>query len=599
MGMKDTRNLTKLLKYLISGWSALLLSACTVNSNLSVLSTEIIDSESPKTQPNTSPGAPKTPPEVQFEIGAANVSEGAGSIVVKVSLSSSYATAIAIPISISGSSTAAAAGVDYSVSSDTAITFIPGETSKDYLVTVVDDSLDEQDEMVVLNLSAPSVGSLGQSQSFTLTITDDDVPPSASFSLASQSVSEIGLTATITVQLDSASGKAITVPYSVDISSTASDAGVDYSLGGSSLSFTAGETSKSIPVSLTDDGLAESDETIILNLGTPTNATVGDIPSHTLALVSDDIPPSAPTGLILGTVPTGLTSSPTLSWTGVSGASYYQTEILDESGAIVIGPVSHVSGNAISALTLTPYTTYTIKVRGVDTYGNIGAWSSTTWTSYCDAFWSSVALALELNGTNGSTTFTDSSSFNVTGLTATGQASLSTTQKFNGSASAYFDGIGDYINVPASNDWKITGDYTVEARIYITAGQLNPIATATGSSGWEFYVSATGALVFNISDGGLTSDFLTSAAGVVSASSWHHVAAVKSGNSIFVFIDGTKVATRAATRVTSHSNVLRIGGTSTSSFKGYIDDVRITKATARYTGATYTVPTNTLTCTVP
>ena len=79
-----------------------------------------------------------------------------------------------------------------------------------------------------------------------------------------------------------------------------------------------------------------------------------------------------------------------------------------------------------------------------------------------DPYFSNVSLLLHMDGSNGSTTFTDNSSNGFT-VTANGNAQISTAQsKWNG-ASGYFDGAGDFLTVPVNSAFELgTGDFDVE-----------------------------------------------------------------------------------------------------------------------------------------
>ena len=68
-----------------------------------------------------------------------------------------------------------------------------------------------------------------------------------------------------------------------------------------------------------------------------------------------------------------------------------------------------------------------------------------------DPYRSQVSLLLHGDGANGSTTIVDSSPSPKT-VTAVGNAQISTTQSKFGGSSLAFDGAGDYLEAPHSND---------------------------------------------------------------------------------------------------------------------------------------------------
>src|SRR5690606_20118027 len=70
-----------------------------------------------------------------------------------------------------------------------------------------------------------------------------------------------------------------------------------------------------------------------------------------------------------------------------------------------------------------------------------------------------------MSGTNGGTTFTDTSTGAKT-VSRFGNAQTSTAQARIGSSSGLFDGTGDYLTVPDSADWDFgTGAFGVEVQI--------------------------------------------------------------------------------------------------------------------------------------
>jgi hypothetical protein len=80
--------------------------------------------------------------------------------------------------------------------------------------------------------------------------------------------------ATFTVTLSAASSQTVTVVYATgDGTATA---GSDYQAAGGTLTFAPGETTKTFGVLVNGDRLAEPNETFVVNLSSPTNATITD-----------------------------------------------------------------------------------------------------------------------------------------------------------------------------------------------------------------------------------------------------------------------------------------------------------------------------------
>ena len=110
------------------------------------------------------------------------------------------------------------------------LNFAAGDTEKTVDVTINGDSLDELDETVILRLSAASNASLdggGQTLDGTGTITDDDAAPTVSVANASAVTegndSKATTNMSFTVSLSAASGQAVTVPYTLSGTATATD----------------------------------------------------------------------------------------------------------------------------------------------------------------------------------------------------------------------------------------------------------------------------------------------------------------------------------------------------------------------------------------
>jgi|GEM_PF-1473807 len=206
-----------------------------------------------------------------------------------------------------------------------------------------------------------------------------------------------------------------------------------------------------------------------------------------------------------------------------------------------------------------------------------------------DPNYSSVSLLLHFDGANGSTTFTDNSPSPKT-VTKFGDAQISTTQSKFGGSSAYFDGTGDYLSIPSSNDFLFgTNDFTVELWLYRLGASDKTLvrygnASSTSQPGsWEINIQGNNLIGF-FYNYYTSSNWLFSSAAVVN-STWTHIAVTKSNNTLRIFINGVLSNSGPFTTDLNYNNgTLWIGGTSSQQqLNGYIDDLRITKGVARYT----------------
>ena len=211
--------------------------------------------------------------------------------------------------------------------------------------------------------------------------------PDVGFTLGAQSLTEgsgAGSTvATVTATLSRASTQTVTLPVLVDPASTATGGGNDYSLSASQLVFPAGTTSASLSVTITRDLVQEPDETIVLRLGTPSNATVGAPATQTITIVNDDdtTPDAFAFTPVGGVALLSAQTSNAITVTGinqpaaitVSGGSYRVNggAATSSAGTVVAGDSVTVSLNA-SALFATPATA-TLSIGGVS-----GSFTATT-----------------------------------------------------------------------------------------------------------------------------------------------------------------------------------------------------------------------------
>jgi Cu/Zn superoxide dismutase len=214
-------------------------------------------------------------PTVSFTQAAQSVNEGVGTTTITALLSSVSSQTVTVPFTVGGTAVDPA---DYTITASP-LTITAGSTIATITVTVVADAVAEPDETVIVTLGTPTNATLGPTTVHQVRIFGQT--PTVSFTAAAQSVSEGVGTATITAQLSSASTQTVTVPFTVG---GTADNPADYTITASPLTITAGNTSATVTVTVVADAVAEGDETVIVTLGTPTNATLGATTVHTLTI---------------------------------------------------------------------------------------------------------------------------------------------------------------------------------------------------------------------------------------------------------------------------------------------------------------------------
>ena len=278
-----------------STWSLSNITLVSGTNTITVTATD--NSNNSSTDTLTVTYTPAQTGTIAFSQAAYSRSEGYTSATITVTRTGGSDGAASIQHSTSDGT--ATAGSDYTSSSST-LNWADGVlANKTLTVPIISDTIDEENETVNLTLTNATGATLGIISSTVLTINDNDNPPTVALTSTSQSKAENQGTATITLQLSSASGLEITVPFT--LSGTAQTDGSDYSITPSPLTIPIGSTSTDITVTLTNDTTYETpDETLIITLGTPTNATRGSPSSHTLTITDDDPIPdtTAPSGVI-------------------------------------------------------------------------------------------------------------------------------------------------------------------------------------------------------------------------------------------------------------------------------------------------------------
>ncbi|WP_440959189.1 Calx-beta domain-containing protein [Oceanicaulis sp. LC35] len=227
-------------------------------------------------------GTGVVPPSVTLSVSTISASEGDGSVVLTATQSSATVQATTVNLSYSG--TASGSGVDFT--GPASITIPANATSQTAQISFVDDTVDEDDETIIVDIASVSGGNSAIEdgvQQQTITLTDNDAAPTISIADAEDTEGSGALD--FVVSLNAASTRTVTVVYAT--SNWTASAGTDYTAATGTVTFNPGETSKSVSVTLIDDGVVESDEWVTVMLSSPTNATIADS-SATGTILDDD-----------------------------------------------------------------------------------------------------------------------------------------------------------------------------------------------------------------------------------------------------------------------------------------------------------------------
>jgi hypothetical protein len=224
--------------------------------------------------------------------------------------------------------------------------------------------------------------------------------------------------------------------------------------------------------------------------------------------------------------------------------------------------------------------------------------------SSADPDFANVSLLLHMNGTNGSTTFLDSSITAKT-VTSTNGAQISTAQSRFGGASGLFDGVNDYLDVSGTTDFDFgTGDFTIETFIRPSStGGLRCIFSRqdlgpTGPTSMAVQVRLNGTFLESVfRQSGSATVYVTTGTTAIATNTWTHVAVTRASGTVRLFVagnvDGTTAGvTSSLNSTTSTPKVAALAIATlpvTDFFNGYMDEVRVTKGVARYT-ANFTPP---------
>jgi uncharacterized repeat protein (TIGR01451 family) len=194
---------------------------------------------------------------------------GTTNFVFTVTLTGS--TALTTNVNYATADGTATAGSDYTATSGT-LTFAPGVTTQTISVPVIGDTTNEANETFTDTLSSPTNATIATATG-TGTIVNDDAQPALSINNVTQVEGNAGTTNFVfTVTLTGSTALTTNVNYAT--ADGTATAGSDYTATSGTLTFAPGVTTQTISVPVIGDSTNEPNETFMVTLSSPTNATI-------------------------------------------------------------------------------------------------------------------------------------------------------------------------------------------------------------------------------------------------------------------------------------------------------------------------------------
>ena len=330
--------------------------------------------------PNSATGTILNDDLPNLTINDVTVTEGNSGItnaVFTVSLSAPAGPG-GVTFNIATANGTATAGTDYVAQSLTGQTIPAGSSTYTFTVQVNGDLLSEPTETFFVNVTGVTNAVVVDGQGVG-TISNDDPLPSLAIDDVTVVEGNSGTTnAVFTVTLNAASGQTVTVNYATADGTATQPA--DYTSTSGTLTFTPGQTARTITVPVIGETIPEANETFFVNLSAATNATISD--NQGVGTISNDdvpvtvSPATVPNGTVAtaysqtltasggvapysfavsaGALPAGLTlsSAGVLSGTPTAGGTFAFTVSATDSSPFP-GPFS---GNQAYTLTIAPAT---------------------------------------------------------------------------------------------------------------------------------------------------------------------------------------------------------------------------------------------------
>ena len=527
-------------------------------------------------------------PLPSLSIGDVAVVEGTGGVVnavfsVTLSPASGRAATVAFA-TVSG--TATVAGGDYTTASGT-LTFDAGTTTQTVTVPVNGDLLNESDEQFSVALSTPGNATIADGTGMA-TITDDDPLPSISIADASVVEGNSGTrNAVFTLSLSAASGRAVTVAYAT--ANGSATAGSDYTPTSGTATFAAGATTATVNVPVTGDAAFESDETFVLDLSAPSNATIADAQATGTIQNDEALPVLA---IADASVTEGNTGTVNAVMTVTLSAASPQTVTVNYATADGSAAAASDYAAQTGTLTFLPGVlsqTITLAVNG-DTVTETAETVNVNLSSPANATIADAQGVLTIDNDDGAPGLVAAYSFDEgSGTVAADASGTGNNGTVNGATWTAAGKNGGALSFDGANDLVSRAD---NATLDVTRVTIEAWVNPSALSGWRSVVLKEGndALAYALYahdngprpaayvNTGQAADRRTEGVTALPLNTWTHLAMTFDGATLRLYVNGVLARSRAFTgNIVNRPGQLAIGGNNVWGewFAGLIDDVRI------------------------
>ena len=220
------------------------------------------------------------PPTVT--VTATGGAEGGSPVVVTFTRSGSTTNSLAVNVTKSGTSSTGDVGtavVTGGTWNGTAVTFNAGSSTVAVSFSVVDDTLVEGTETLVMTITSGTGYTVGSPSSSTSSIADNDVVALPTITVTSTGGAEGGSPAVITFTRSGSTSTGLTVTATMGGTAGSSDLASPVVAGGTwngpSVSFSAGSSTVTVSYSIVDDTIVEGTETLTVTLASGSGYTLG------------------------------------------------------------------------------------------------------------------------------------------------------------------------------------------------------------------------------------------------------------------------------------------------------------------------------------